>query len=167
MKPFKSASLAVASAILIASAPGAARPPCGGTLRVETQGTLRALDPAAKTATTIESVTRRHVLPLIFESLIEVDPDGGLRPLLAASWEGDRAGARWQVHLRPGVKLHDGSLLTPEQVARSLGARRTDWQVSVQGSAIVITPPEPRRDLPWERAELRSAVGVRRPSGDL
>jgi hypothetical protein len=167
MKPFRSASLAVASAILIAGTPGAARPRYGGILRVETQGTLRTLDPAEKPATALESATRRHVLPLIFDSLIEVDPDGGLRPLLAASWEGDRAGARWQVRLRPGVKLHDGSLLTPEQAASSLGASRTDWQVAVDGGAIVITPSEPRRDLPWELAELRSAVRVRRPSGEL
>jgi len=167
MKPFRSASLALASAILIASAPGAARPRYGGILRVETQGTLRALDPAATPATALEGATRRHVLPLIFDPLIEMDPDGGLRPLLAASWEGDAAGARWQVRLRPGVTLHDGSLLTPEQVASSLGASRTDWQVAVDAGAIVVTPSEPRRDLPWELAELRSAVGVHRPSGEL
>jgi ABC-type transport system substrate-binding protein len=167
MKPFRSASLAVASAILIASSPGAARPRYGGILRVETQGTLRALDPAAKPATALERATRHRVLPLIFDSLIEMDPNGGLRPLLAASWEGDAAGARWRVHLRPGVKLHDGSFLTPEQAASSLGASRTDWQVAVDGDAIVITPSEPRRDLPWELAELGSAVGVRRPSGEL
>jgi ABC-type transport system substrate-binding protein len=167
MKPFRSASLAVASAILIASAPGAARPRYGGILRVETQGTLRTLDPATKPATALERATRRHVLPLIFDSLIEVAPDGGLRPLLAASWEGDAVGARWRVHLRAGVKLHDGSFLTPEQTTLSLGASRTDWQVAVDGDAIVITPSEPRRDLPWELAEPGSAVGVRRPSGEL
>jgi ABC-type transport system substrate-binding protein len=167
MKPFRSALLAVASAILIAGVPGAARPRYGGILRVEMQGTLRALDPAAKPATALERATRRHVLPLIFESLIEVDPDGGLRPRLAASWEGDRAGARWQVRLRPGVKLHDGSLLTPEQAASSLGASRTDWRVAVDGGAIVITPSEPRPELPWDLAELGSAIGVRRPSGEL
>jgi peptide/nickel transport system substrate-binding protein len=167
MKSFRSASLAVASAILLVSVPVTARPRYGGMLRVEVPGTLRALDPAAKPATALESTTRRHVLPLIFDPLIEVDPDGGLRPLLAASWNGDATGARWQVRLRPGVKLHDGSLLTPEQVASSLGASRPDWRVAVIRDAIVITPPEPRRDLPWELAELRSAVAVRRASGEL
>jgi ABC-type transport system substrate-binding protein len=153
--------------MLIASAPAAARPRYGGILRVETQGTLRSLDPAAKPSSAIENATRRHVLPLIFDSLIEVNPDGGLRPLLAASWEGDASGARWQVRLRPGVKLHDGSILTPVQVASSLAASRTDWQVAVEGDAIVITPSEPRRDLPWELTEVGSAVGVRRTSGEL
>jgi ABC-type transport system substrate-binding protein len=167
MKPFRSASLAVASAILIASAQGAARPRYGGVLRVETQGTIRSLDPAAKPSSAIESATRRRVLPLIFDSLIEVDPDGGLRPRLAASWEGDASGARWQVRLRPGVKLHDGSLLTPEQVASSIRSSRTDWQVAVEGDGIVITPSESSRGLPWELAELGSAVAVRRPSGEL
>jgi ABC-type transport system substrate-binding protein len=167
MRPFRSASLAVASAILIATAPAAARPRYGGVLRVQMQGTLRALDPAAEPATALERAARRHVLPLIFEQLVEMNPDGGLRPLLAASWEGDASGVRWQVRLRPGVMLHDGSLLTPEHVASSLGASRPDWKVAVDGGAIVITPPEPHRDLPWELAELRSAVGVRRASGEI
>jgi hypothetical protein len=39
--------------------------------------------------------------------------------------------------------------------------------VAADGGAIVITPPEPHRDLPWELAELRSAVGVRRASGEI
>lgn len=167
MRPFRSASLALVSAILIASAPAAARPRYGGTLRVQTQGTLRVLDPAGAPASALESATRRHVLPLIFEPLIEIDPDGGLRPLLAASWDGDASGGRWQIRLRSGVTLHDGAVLTPEQVAASLGATRADWQVAVQGGAIVITPSAPQRDLPWELAELRSAVGVRRASGEV
>src|SRR6188474_2842793 len=108
MRPFRSASLAVASAILIATAPTAARPRYGGVLRVQTQGTLRALDPAAEPATALERTARRHVLPLIFEQLVVMNPDGGLRPLLAASWEGDPSGVRWQVRLRPDVMLHDG-----------------------------------------------------------
>jgi peptide/nickel transport system substrate-binding protein len=167
MKPFRSASLAVASAILIASAPAAARPRYGGMLRVQTQGTLRALDPAATPANPLERATRRHVLPLIFEPLLEIAPDGGLRPLLAASWEADGSGTRWQVRLRPGLKLHDGSLLAPEQVASSLGASRADWQVAVDGSAIVITLAAPHRDFPWELAQLRHAVSVRVASGGL
>lgn len=167
MRPFRSVSLAVASAILIASAPAAARPRYGGILRVQTQGTLRAFDPAAAPASALERATRRHVLPLIFEPLIEIDPDGGLRPLLAASWDSDAAGLRWQIRLRTGLKLHDGAILTPEQVAASLGATRADWQVAVEGGAIVITPSAPHRDLPWELAELRSAVGIRRASGEI
>ena len=115
MKPFRSVSLAVASAILIAGAPGAARPRYGGILRVETQGTLRALDPAAMPATALERATRRHVLPLIFDPLIEMDPDGGLRPLLAASWEGDAAGARWLVADR------DGALTWLDAARRAVG----------------------------------------------
>ena len=167
MKPFRSASLAVASAILIASAPGLPGRATAASCVSRRRGRCAPWILPRRRRTALERATRRHVLPLIFEPLIEMDPDGGLRPLLAASWEGDAAGARWQVRLRPGVMLHDGSLLTPEQVASSLGASRTDWQVAVDGGAIVITPREPHRDLPWELAELRSAVGVRRPSGEL
>src|SRR4051794_25748391 len=111
MKSFKFASLAIASAILIAGTRAAARPRYGGVLRVETQGFLRALDPAAKTSTAAERDARRHVLPLIFEPLIEAGADGGLRPRLAASWDGDASGAHWRVRMRPGVKLHEGTVL--------------------------------------------------------
>ena len=167
MKRFRSASIAVASAILIASTPGAARPRYGGVLRIETQGTIRTLNPAAQPGTALDSATRRRVLPLIFDTLTTVHPDGGLQPLLAASWESDAAGARWQVRLRSGVKLHDGSILTPEQVAASLGASRPDWQLGVEGGAIAITPSRPDPALPWELANLRTAVAIFRSAGGV
>src|SRR5262249_55227301 len=161
MKRLRSTSLAVASALLIAVATGSARPRYGGTLRVDTQGTLRALDPAAAPASAPERVTWRRVLPLIFEPLIAIESDGGLRPELAASWERDAAGAHWRVHLRPGVKLHDGSLLTPAQVAASLAADRPDWRVAVEGDTITIGTAQPQPELPWELAEPRQAIPIR------
>jgi hypothetical protein len=128
---------------------------------MQTQGTLRSVDPSVTSTTALEGATRRLLLPLVFETLIEVDPSGGLRPLLADSWATEATGARWRVRLRPGVKLHDGMILTPDQVASSLMASRPDWQVTVDDGAIVITPPMPDAGLPWDLTELRTAIAVR------
>lgn len=55
----------------------------------------------------------------VFSSLLESDAHQSLQPGLAASWtlEGDRS---WVMHLRPGVKFHDGSDFTARDVVYSL-----------------------------------------------
>ena len=55
----------------------------------------------------------------IFDALVKVDPDSRLIPGLAVSWRlvDDTT---WEFKLRPGVKFHDGSELTAEDVAWSL-----------------------------------------------
>jgi len=63
-----------------ASAPGAARPRYGGTLRVETQGTLRALDPAAKTATALGKPDTGRKIALKVYGTSGWDPDAFLMP---------------------------------------------------------------------------------------
>ena len=114
------ASLAIASAIALPVAIHAARPHYGGTLRIEMVGVIRTFDPAATPGDGAEATARTRVLPLVFEPLVAADPSGGVRPLLAASWERDAAGQRWRFHVRSGVILHDGSRLQPAQVAAAL-----------------------------------------------
>src|SRR5687767_11754523 len=98
------------SVALLALEPGvAARPRYGGTLRVQTAGSLRTVDPSA--AFLPEDASARHVLALVFETLVGIRQDGGLEPRLAAAWQLEPQG-RWRIRLRPGVRLHDGSLLT-------------------------------------------------------
>lgn len=55
----------------------------------------------------------------LFEGLAGFDADMKIVPLLAASWENpdDRT---WLFNLRPGVKFHDGSPLTAEDVVYSI-----------------------------------------------
>ena len=90
------ASLAIASAIVLPAAIHAARPHYGGPLRIEMVGVIRTFDPAATPGDGAEATARTRVLPLVFESLVAADPSGGVRPLLAASWERDAAGQRWR-----------------------------------------------------------------------
>jgi peptide/nickel transport system substrate-binding protein len=56
----------------------------------------------------------------VFDHLTHRSPDAKVIPWLAERWEpvGDTA---WDFHLRPGVKFHDGSTLTPDDIAFSLG----------------------------------------------
>jgi peptide/nickel transport system substrate-binding protein len=56
---------------------------------------------------------------LVFEPLVTID-EHGLQPMLAMSWESDPRGARWQIRLRSGVQLHDGSTLEAWHVASAL-----------------------------------------------
>jgi ABC-type transport system substrate-binding protein len=152
MTRFKPAFPALVSALLIGSVLTAARPHYGGTLRIET-------------AAPADAITSRLVLPLAYETLVAVDPAGGLRPLLAISWEGDTRGTRWVARLRNGVKLHDSSVLSSSQVVTTLRASHPEWQVTADGTAVVIEPGREEPDLPWELADQRNAIAVRQPSG--
>ncbi|MBL8474327.1 MAG: ABC transporter substrate-binding protein [Rhodocyclaceae bacterium] len=55
----------------------------------------------------------------LFDALVHVDPDGKLVPGLAVSWQAVDA-TTWEFKLRRGVKFHDGSDFTAEDVMFSL-----------------------------------------------
>ncbi len=59
----------------------------------------------------------------VYERLTNIDPDLALRPALAVSWA-LVAPDRWRFELRPGVRFHDGSPLTAEDVVFSLDRAR-------------------------------------------
>jgi peptide/nickel transport system substrate-binding protein len=161
------ASLAIASAIALPVAIHAARPHYGGTLRIEMVGVIRTFDPAATPGDGAEATARTRVLPLVFEPLVAADPSGGVRPLLAASWERDAAGQRWRFHVRSGVMLHDGSRLQPAQVAAALRGRERPWKIGVDGDAVTIDLDRAQPDLPWDLADTRYGIAIRTASGDL
>lgn len=164
MRPFRFASLALASAAL-GVAVSAARPHYGGTLRVETAGVVRALDPAAPSTDAADAQTRNRITPLVFETLTTIDPETGVQPGLAASWESSSGGARWRIRIRRNVVLHDGSTLQAWQVAASLRASNASWSVDADGD--VVTVDRAAADLPWELARPRAAIAVRSAAGDL
>lgn len=55
------------------------------------------------------------------ETLVVLDALGDAQPALSTAWE-QLDGRNWRFELRTGVKFHDGTLLTAEQVAASLTA---------------------------------------------
>jgi peptide/nickel transport system substrate-binding protein len=108
----------------------ATRPRYGGTLRVEMRAAPAALDPATAGAGPLRA--------LVFETLVRLDEAGAPQPGLAASWQRDSAGKRWQFNLRPGVKLHDGSPLTAGAVVPLLQAALPAATVAAAGDAVTI-----------------------------
>jgi peptide/nickel transport system substrate-binding protein len=55
----------------------------------------------------------------IYEYLVNIDLNGKLEPALATSWE-TTDGKTWKIHLRKGVKFHDGSNFDSEDVKYTL-----------------------------------------------
>jgi len=53
----------------------------------------------------------------VFDSLLELDANLGVRPLLAESWEASRDGLTYTFKLRKGVTWHDGRPFTARDVA--------------------------------------------------
>jgi ABC-type transport system substrate-binding protein len=89
-------------------------------------------------AVSIDPSAENELTPLVFDRLVSFSESGQPQPALAASWRHDSDFKRWEFRLRPGVKFHDGTPLTPELAAaalESIGA-------AAQGDAIVIRPQQ-------------------------
>jgi peptide/nickel transport system substrate-binding protein len=56
----------------------------------------------------------------VTETLVDVDASGQLSPGLAAHWSVSPDQKTWRFPLRAGAIFHDGSVVTPEAVMRSL-----------------------------------------------
>ena len=68
------------------------------------------------------TTTEVNVLNQIFDPLIYMNPDGSEEPepRIAESWEISDDGMDYTFHIREGIKFHDGTPLTAEDVAFSL-----------------------------------------------
>jgi peptide/nickel transport system substrate-binding protein/oligopeptide transport system substrate-binding protein len=73
------------------------------------------LDPARST-----DVQSGEVVTLLFDNLVQLDPDGVLRPGLASRWESDATGRRYTFHLRRGAAFHDGRPIGAKEVRASI-----------------------------------------------
>ncbi len=88
--------------------------PHAATLRVGMAADVGSMDPHFANISP-NVVVSSHV----FETLTTVDADARLRPALAESWQ-TVAPTTWEFRLRRGVRFHDGSELTAEDVLFSL-----------------------------------------------
>jgi ABC-type transport system substrate-binding protein len=139
--------------VLVAPAIGApAPPPRGGTLIIAEGSDATTLDGHLYT----DSPTAER-MEHICETMIDLTPDGAIRPRLAASWSFSPDGRRLTLRLRPNVRFHDGTpfngdaarfnlerILNPETRApwRSLVDRVTAV-VRLDQSTIVLTTNAP------------------------
>ncbi|MGH7764842.1 MAG: ABC transporter substrate-binding protein [Candidatus Dormibacteraceae bacterium] len=61
------------------------------------------MDPMRQTTTTVQ-----NIVSMVVETLVKVDTDGSVKPLLATSWTPSSDGLSWTFTLKPGVKFSDG-----------------------------------------------------------
>ncbi len=148
--PRSALPLLAAVSLLLAAEPleAARRPRYGGMLRVQMQA-ARALEPSA--------------WPSVFETLVMLDESGRPNPGLATAWRHDAAGKRWQFRLRPGVKFHDGSSLTPETAAAALTGN--GWAVQAAAGELVVQTEAPASLTDF--ADAGRAIALRAADGSL
>jgi peptide/nickel transport system substrate-binding protein len=113
-RPFSLRKLAAAALLLPALA--FAQPVI---LRVANQGDVLSLDPHS-----LNEAVQLAFLNNVFESLVTRGKDLKLVPSLATSWQ-LKSPTVWQFVLRRGVKFHDGSAFTADDVVFSLNRARS------------------------------------------
>jgi len=143
-------SLLAALGVALAST----RPHYGGTLRIELQA------PTPEDAGRDEFAS---VAPWVFDGLVRLDANGRVESALATSWEQDQSGSHWTFKLRMGVKWHDGSDLTNDQVAAALEGCVPGARVAAAGDAVELILEPPSNTLPMRLATSPACL-VRRPS---
>jgi len=102
------ASIAALLTVTLAASPAAAK-----TLRWASRGDIQTMDPYSQN----ESLTN-NFSQLIHDVLVERDRDMKLVPRLATSWTNVNP-TTWRFTLRDGVKFHDGSPFTADDVVFS------------------------------------------------
>ncbi|WP_048848563.1 ABC transporter substrate-binding protein [Tanticharoenia sakaeratensis] len=140
---------------------------CAAGLTVMLAEPPRSMDPADQNATATHSI-----LAPFYESLVQQDETGSIRPGLATRWSGSVDGRVWRFTLRPHVLFHDGAPCDPEAVAASLkrlidpkaglaGAgvfRGLIMDVAEDGQDVVITLARPYADILHLLAMTQAAV---------
>jgi len=84
----------------------------GGELRVAILAEPPVLDPTASTSQEIPRMLYDNVL----QGLVKFNEKGEIVPALAERWEGSPSGLTWTFYLRKGVRFHNGSPFTAEDV---------------------------------------------------
>ena len=93
----------------------AASPAFGVTLKWAAQNDILTLDPHSQNHATTHSVLQHT-----YEGLTRYTKDYQIEPCLAVSWQ-QMSDTHWRFSLRKGVKFHDGSAFTADDVVFSFG----------------------------------------------
>ena len=106
--------IALLAGLLLAGQALAQDPPPvrGGTIAVAIAVEPPGWDPTLSTSQEIARVTYGNV----YEGLVRFDRKGEVVPALATGWQVSTDGLAWTFTLRAGVRFHDGSPLTAEDV---------------------------------------------------
>jgi peptide/nickel transport system substrate-binding protein len=93
----------------------AAFPATGASLRYAAQNDILTLDPHSQ-----NHATTNAILQHTYEGLTRYTKDYKIEPALASSWK-QMSDTQWRFNLRKGVKFHDGSPFTADDVVFSFG----------------------------------------------
>ncbi len=120
--------LSLAAAVELLTACGsAAGQPSATAAAINTAATVNVAygeDDWAPNGVGVKSTTYMYQLNMnVYEPLIYLAPDYTLKPGLATSWEQTNP-TTWRFHLRQGVKWHDGTAFTADDVNYTWGTRQ-------------------------------------------
>jgi peptide/nickel transport system substrate-binding protein len=107
MLPLSLSALLLATTFAVSSATAA-------SFRWANDGDVATMDPDM-----LQETVQLSFLSNVYEPLVRRDKDLKLEPALATSWE-QTSPTVWRFHLRAGVKFHDGSPFTADDVLFSL-----------------------------------------------
>ena len=119
MRIFKAATLMLAGLLALPAAAQDTRP----DLVIAVGGLYRSIEPIDGNSSNSLRIMNNIYDPVVTRNYAE-DPEGGeLRPAIATEWE-RVDDLTWRFKIRDGVKFHDGTTLTAEDVAFTLSAER-------------------------------------------
>jgi peptide/nickel transport system substrate-binding protein len=81
---------------------------------------------------TVQDIAGIAILSLAGEYLAWQTVDGSLEPRLAESWKASKKGQSWTFNLRKGVKFHDGTEVTADDVVYSFKSHLNPANISSQ-----------------------------------
>jgi peptide/nickel transport system substrate-binding protein len=86
----------------------------------------------------VSSSIQPQALSRLYNSLVEIDPDGNATPELAESWEAKPGAIEWIFNIRKGVTFSNGKTLDADDVIYSVNLHRESDTTS--GGAATMKP---------------------------
>ena len=154
-----SAAIAALLIAAFAGAPVAKAADCPVLIGPDWSGETLSPDPAR-----LLSISDVYHARMIYEPLVAADATMQPIPWLAESWEANDKATEWTFHIKQGVKFHDGSPLTADDVAYTfrrlldpktaspaaseLGAIKPEAFQAVDAATVKVTLDSPIAELP-------------------
>jgi peptide/nickel transport system substrate-binding protein len=143
-------------------------PVAGGTVTVSIVADPPGWDPTKSTSQEIARVTYNNV----YEGLTTITQDGTIQPRLAESWTTSEDGLIWTFKIREGVKFHDGTDLTLDDIVAAFarvkdpesGFTHPEYFTNLEtvtageGNTVVFTLSKPSSSLLYNLARPDSII---------
>lgn len=120
-------AILVLGSVWLVSGAGCREPAREAPLRIAHESDLQALDPIV-----VSEAATASILSNVYEGLTAFDRNMALVPALAIGWNTPDE-TTWVIRLRPGTRLHDGSVLLAEDVKAALLRARYDEASGARG----------------------------------